>query len=253
MLFYLLVCVVYICIYKICCNIFAKKCLLGENVPMEWKICLLIGNVLIGRKGACWPEKCTPKGVYLKVITLHIGYTKKCLWIEKESIGWKCAYQKLFIKMSQPFILDIPKGAYWSKMCLLIEKVPIENENSQIFDIFKYIRGINLCSHMAQYEEINKKSNVLVLYWKVVIYIYSKRCLLKCYNHSNWTKMYLLNKKMSVERKCTYWTKMCLLNDHNPLGINSYRICLITSYLSSFFFSKNLFIFLKNTRNMNIL
>ena len=145
-------------------------------------------------------------------------------------------------------LLKCHNPSYW-----VYQKVPIENENSQIFDIFKYIRGINLCSHMAQYEEINKKSNVLVLYWKVVIYIYSKRCLLKCYNHSNWTKMYLLNKKMSVERKCTYWTKMCLLNDHNPLGINSYRICLITSYLSSFFFSKNLFIFLKNTRNMNIL
>ena len=207
MLFYLLVCVVYICIYKICCNIFAKKCLLGENVPMEWKICLLIGNVLIGRKGAYWPEKCTPKGVYLKVITLHIGYTKKCLLIEKESIGWKCAYQKLFIKMSQPFILDIPKGAYWSKMCLLIEKVPIENENSQIFDIFKYIRGINLCSHMVQYEEINKKSNVLVLYWKVVIYIY-----IYIAKGAYWNVI-----TIQIEWKCIYWTKRCLLNENVPI------------------------------------
>ena len=164
-------------------------------------------NMSIDRKCTYWPERC---------LLARKVHTKRCLfkshnpsyWIYKKvPIDWKGVYwlkmclPKLFIKMSQPFILDIPKGAYWSKMCLLIEKVPIENENSQIFDIFKYIRGINLCSHMAQYEEINKKSNVLVLYWKVVIYIYiySKRCLLKCYNHSNWTKMYLLNENVPIE------------------------------------------------------
>ena len=34
-------------------------------------------------------------------------------------------------------------------MCLLIENVSIENEKSQFFGIFKFIHGINLCSHMA--------------------------------------------------------------------------------------------------------
>ena len=34
------------------------------------------------------------------------------------------------------------------KMCLLTENVPIENEKSQMFSVFKCIRGINLCSHV---------------------------------------------------------------------------------------------------------
>ena len=162
-------CCIYICIYKIGCNIYAKKHLLGENVPIEWKICLLIGKVLIGRKGAYWLEKCIPKGVYLKVITLHIGYTKRCLLIENMPIGQKCAYwlkiclpksvywnvTTLHIGYTEKCLLTKNvsiewKGAYWIKMCLLTEKVPIENEKSQKFNIFKYIRYINLCSHMAQ-------------------------------------------------------------------------------------------------------
>ena len=46
-----LVCVVYIGIYKIGCNIYAKKCLLAENVSIFsaycMKMCLLNKNVSI--------------------------------------------------------------------------------------------------------------------------------------------------------------------------------------------------------------
>ena len=45
--------------------------------------------------------------VYWKVIILQIWYTKGCL-----------------LKEQNPFILDIPKGVYWLKKCLLNEKVP---------------------------------------------------------------------------------------------------------------------------------
>ena len=36
------------------------------------------------------------------------------------------------------------------KMRLLTEKVPIENKKSQPFGVFKYIRDINLYSHVVQ-------------------------------------------------------------------------------------------------------
>ena len=48
-----LVCVIYIGIYKIGCNIYAKKCLLAEKILIEWKcvcwlkICLLAENMPI--------------------------------------------------------------------------------------------------------------------------------------------------------------------------------------------------------------
>ena len=52
-----LVWVVYIGIYKICCNIYTKICLLTENVPIDKKMCLLNENMLINQKGAYWKMK----------------------------------------------------------------------------------------------------------------------------------------------------------------------------------------------------
>ena len=52
------------------------------------------------------------------------------------------------------------KGAYWMKMCLWTEKAPIEKWKVTTVRVFKCIHDINLCSHMAQWEVVNKKSNV---------------------------------------------------------------------------------------------
>ena len=50
--------------------------------------------------------------------------------------------------------------------------------------------------------------------------------------------MCLLNENMSIDQKCTYWMKMCLLKGHNPLSINSsvysFDNLVSTSFLSSF-------------------
>ena len=46
-------------------------------------------------------------------------------------------------------------------MCLL------KNEKLQMFDIFKYICGINLCNHNKE-----QSSNVSVLYYLYLYYIY---------------------------------------------------------------------------------
>ena len=35
-----------------------------------------------------------------------------CLLVENMSIEWNGAYQNVYIEMSLPFILDIPKGGY---------------------------------------------------------------------------------------------------------------------------------------------
>ena len=54
-------------------------CLLNENVPIKWKC---------------------------------VYWRKMCLLIENVPIEWNGAYQKVYIEMSLPFILDILKGAY---------------------------------------------------------------------------------------------------------------------------------------------
>ena len=90
MLFYLLVCVVYIGIYNIGCNICAKKCLLKENVPINWKC-------------NYWPKRCVSKKYLLKCHN-HL-YWIKCILNENVPIGRKCAY--------------------WMKMYLLTENVSI--------------------------------------------------------------------------------------------------------------------------------
>ena len=33
-------------------------------------------------------------------------------------------------------------------------------QKAQLFSVFKCIHGINLCSHLAQWDTVNKKSNV---------------------------------------------------------------------------------------------
>ena len=45
-----LVCVVYIGIYKIGCNIYAKNCLLAENVSIEWKCVCWLKMCLLAKK-----------------------------------------------------------------------------------------------------------------------------------------------------------------------------------------------------------
>ena len=45
------------------------------------------------------------------------------------------------------------------------------NENAQCFGIFKSKRGANLCSHMAQWGVVNKKSNVSAISSYIYIYI----------------------------------------------------------------------------------
>ena len=46
------------------------------------------------------------------------------------------------------------------------------NENAQCFGIFKSKRGANLCSHMAQWGVVNKKSNVSATSSYIYIYRY---------------------------------------------------------------------------------
>ena len=132
-------------------------------------MCLLNKNVTIDQKGAHWPKKCLPKGVYWKVMTLHIGYTKRCLLantmpIDKKCVYWmkRCPAKGVYWKVITIHI-GYNKDVYWPKMCLSTKDVPIEwkcvyllkmcllkNEKSQLFGIFKCIRGINLYNHVAQ-------------------------------------------------------------------------------------------------------
>ena len=91
-----LVWVVYIGIYKICCNIcvyWLKMCLLNENVSTEWK-------------DAYWPKKC--------ILNENV-LTKRCLLTCHNPLYW--IYQKVPIDR---------KCAYWLKMCILAENVSIE-------------------------------------------------------------------------------------------------------------------------------
>ena len=66
--------------------------------------------------------------------------------------------------------MDIPKGAYWPKICLLAENVPIKkNKKSQLFSVFKCICDINLFSYVAQSRAINKKSNISTISYYIDI------------------------------------------------------------------------------------
>ena len=119
---------------------------------------------LLNEKCVYWAEKCLLKGVHWKVITLHIGYTKRCLLIEKMLVGQKCAYQKVSIERSQSFILDIQKDVYWLKKCLLVENVSIKR---------CLLKCHNLSYWIFKKMSIDRKD----AYWP-------KRCLLKCHNSS---------------------------------------------------------------------
>ena len=94
-----------------------------------------------------------------------------------------------------------------------------------------------------------------VVYWKVITLQieYIKRCLLKVITFhigyiikvsierkcEYWPKMCPFNENVSINRKGILWMKMCLLEGHNSLGINS------SSYSFGNFFS---YIFLRNTK-----
>ena len=76
---------------------------------------------------------------------------------------------------------------------------------------------------------------------KISCNIYTKRCLLKCHNHSNWIyqkmsikrkcaiiekvlveqKKCILNENVSIDQKYSYWMKRYMLKGHNLSGINS--------------------------------
>ena len=59
-----------------------------------------------------------PKCVYWKVITLYIGYIKKCLLTEKVPIEWKCIYWPKMWLLNENVHID-------QKMCILNENAPI--------------------------------------------------------------------------------------------------------------------------------
>ena len=46
-----------------------------------------------------------------------------------------------------------------------------------------------------------------------------------------------MNKNVFIDRKCVYWMKMCLLNGHNPLGINSGSYSFVNFFSTSSFSS----------------
>ena len=76
---------------------------------------------------------------------------------------------------------------------------------------------------------------------KISCNIYTKRCLLKCHNHSNWIcqkmsikrkcaiiekvlveqKKCILNENVSIDQKYSYWMKRYMLKGHNLSDINS--------------------------------
>jgi len=124
-----LVCVVYVYIKQVVyiyismpkSAYWSKICLLNENVPIYLKR-------LYWPKCAYWMKMCLPKSVYWNVITIHIGYTKRCLLTENMPIGWKYANWMKWC---------LPKGIYWNvitlhiryiKRCLLAENVSIEGK-----------------------------------------------------------------------------------------------------------------------------
>ena len=122
-----------------------------------------------------------PKSAYWK---------KMCLLTENVIINRKGACQKVFIKMSQPFILDKVhiewKCTYWSKMCLLNENVPIN--------------------------------------WKCVYW--SKSCLSKCVYWKVITlhiKYTLLNENVFNDRKGVYWK---MKNHYCSVFLNVYMILI---------------------------
>ena len=47
-----------------------------------------------------------------------------------------------------------------------------KNENKQLLGVFKCKRGINLCSHVVQLEDVNKKLNISFIIIIIIIYRY---------------------------------------------------------------------------------
>ena len=132
-------------------------CLLNENVSTKRNL-LKCYNPLyqmsIDWKCAYWPKKCQ-LNENVPIDRKDVYWQKMCILNENVSIDWKCVYPiKMYLLIEN--VLTKWKCANWSKyaykmkMCLLIEKVPIENEKLQMFSVFTCICGINLCSHVVQ-------------------------------------------------------------------------------------------------------
>ena len=124
-----LVCVVYIGIYKVGCNIYAKRCLLNGYNPLN----LIYQKVSISHNPSYWIYQNVP------IDWKNSYWMKMCLLTENVSIEWK--------------------SAYWLKICLL------KSEKAQLFGVFKCIHVIDLCSHVVQWGVFNKKSNFSLLYY----------------------------------------------------------------------------------------
>ena len=116
--------------------------------------------------------------------------------------------------------------AYWTKICLLTESVPIE---------WKSVYWPKMCL-LNENVFVDQKC----AYWM-------KMCLLNENMYikrkgAYWPKMYQLNKNVSTElKRCLLIEKMAL-RGYNHLGINS------GSYSFGNFFS---FIFFRNTKNLD--
>ena len=123
-----LVCVVYIDIYKIVCNIYAKKCLLAENMSIEWKCVYWLH---IDRKCVYWIKRYLPKDIYWNVITLYIGYQKmiidrKCVyWMKNVPINWKCVYWMKMCLQKGVYLNILTLHIRYTKKCLLTKKMSI--------------------------------------------------------------------------------------------------------------------------------
>ena len=97
--------------------------------------------------------------------------------------------------------LDISKGAYWTKMCLLTKKMSVK---------WKDAYWIKMCL-LNENVSIDQKG---ACWMEMYLLTTSKKCVY-------WLKGYLLNENVPINQKYAYWIKRCLLNGHNLLGINS--------------------------------
>ena len=117
-------------------------------------------------------------------------------------------YQKVLIETSWPFILNIPKGAYWKVITLQIGyifKVPIEQK-------WPYWMKICLLNENVHFD---------------------KKCVF-C------LKMRILNENVSIDRKDTYWMKIMTINQmKNYSKFPTVLIVIFFKLVFFFFFGLN--------------
>ena len=125
---------------------------------------LLNKKVSIDRKCTYWKKRCLPKDVYLKIITLHLRYTKKCPLAEK-SVYWMKRY---ILAEKMPIVW---KSVYWPEMCLLIENMLIEWQRVYWLKICLLNENV-LVDRKAVYWKI-KSHNYLVFFnvYMALIYV----------------------------------------------------------------------------------